>query len=600
MATVHLCRVPFDNTYDNVIEFSSLSLQSQYFTSCTVATITNNQYVKKNDPYIVVPYGYENANVVNSNYVWVEQNNKNYFFFITDKRYNKSDATYLDLEYDVWQSNMLGVEYSLLSNYVNRSHVDRWGTDGLPIWWTANEGFNVTKDHLVQDNTIGASTVTFVVITVVDNEQLYYIVQAQDSFDRTVLTPEYASSESWLDITFNSNNVYNCPAVKSIYSIPYVYNRVQTTIDNNMVKVTLQDPLLFAKSNTITVGEDSWTILGYRVEANGFYEDSQSRHYNQAIFGGMSQIKIGGSSTEGEAIRVPTRPTYNQNSLRSISYESKLFSSQFRRYTLSTLTNTTDIKLEEGNSDKIPIYFSVVRGANRNIAYALGNYGGAGTGYNFSTIFSDTQQGSYNIISNTEATYIQNTASQNETAVLSRLGTAGLYATATAILSMFPPTAPFAVATAFSTASSLTGAITESAKIDAKISDSENSLENFVVSSSSGTMLENVGYGKLRLIVKTSTPTVLNSIYEFLYHYGYTINTYEVPDVYSRYYFNYLSMSTFNIKYLTKKRFSTTVKNSLAAIYRKGVRIWHYNSNTSTNFNMLDYTYENCETSLIG
>ena len=111
MATVHLCRVPFDNTYDNVIEFSSLSLQSQYFTSCTVATITNSQYVKKNDPYIVVPYSYENANVVNSNYVWVEQNGTNYFFFITDKRYNKSDATYLDLEYDVWKSNMIGIDY---------------------------------------------------------------------------------------------------------------------------------------------------------------------------------------------------------------------------------------------------------------------------------------------------------------------------------------------------------------------------------------------------------------------------------------------------------------------------------------------------------
>lgn len=601
MATVHLCRVPFDNTYDNVIEFASLSFQEQYFTNCTVATITNSQYVKKNDPYIVVPYSYENANVVNSNYVWVEQNNKNYFFFITDKRYNKSDATYLDLEYDVWQSNMLGTDYSLVSNYINRSHVDRWDADGTPIWWTANEGFNVTKDHLVQDHTIGASTVTFVVITVVDNEKLYYIVQAQDSFDRPVLSPEYqGGGESWLDITFNSTTVYNCPAVKSIYSIPYVYNRIQTTIDNGKVKLTLQDPLLFATTNTITVGEDTWTILGYRVEANGFYEDQQSQHYNQAIFGGMSQIKNGGSSAEGESISIPTRPNYNQNSLRSIANESKLFSSQFRRYSLSTLTGATDIKLEEANNTDIPIYFSVVRGANRNIIYALGNYGGSGSGYNFSTLFSDTQQGSYNIISNTEATYIQNTASQNETAVLSKLGAAGLYATATAILAMFPPTAPLAVGTAFSTASSLTGAVTETARIDAKISDSENSLENFVVSSSSGTLLENVGYGKLRLIVKTATPTVLNSIYEFLYHYGYTINTYEIPDVYSRYYFNYLSMSTFNIKYLTKKRMSTTVKNSLAAIYRKGVRIWHYNAATAANFNMLDYTYENCETSLIG
>lgn len=594
MATVHLCKVPFDNTYSNVIEFTTVSLQKQYFTACTVATVTNSQYVKKNDMHIVVPYSYEDEEITNSNYIWVEQNNKNYFFFITDKRYNKYDATYLDLEYDVWQNNMLGIDYTLSSNYINRSHVDRWDNSGAPIWWTANEGFNISKDHLVQDNTIGSSTVTFVVITVVDNEKLYYIIQAQDSFNRPVLSLEYqGGGESWLDITFNSTAVYNCPAVKSIYSIPYVYNRINTTIDNNKVKLTLQHPLLFATTNTISVGEDSWTILGYRVESNGFYEDSQSQHYNQAIFGVMSQIDDG-------RISVPTRPDYNQNSLRSIANESKLFSSQFRRYVLSTLTGATDIKLEEANTTNIPIYFSVVRGANRNIVYALGNYGGSGSGYNFSTLFSDTQQGSYNIISNTEATYIQNTASQNETAVLSKLGTAGLYATATAILAMFPPTAPFAVGTAFSTASALTGAVTETARIDAKISDSENSLENFVVSSSSGTLLENVGYGKLRLIVKTATPTVLNSIYEFLYHYGYTINTYETPDVYSRYYFNYISMSSFNINYTTNKHFSTAIKNSLNNIFKNGVRIWHYNANTKSRFNMLDYTYENCETTLIG
>lgn len=594
MATVHLCKVPFDNTYSNVIEFTTVSLQTEYFTSCTVATVTNSQYVKKNDMHIVVPYSYEDEEITNSNYIWVEQNNKNYFFFITDKRYNKYDATYLDLEYDVWQNNMLGIDYTLSSNYINRSHVDRWDNSGVPIWWTANEGFNVTKDHLVQDSTIGSSTVTFVVIAVVDNEKLYYIVQAQDSFNRPVLSPQYqGGGETWLDISFNSTAVYNCPAVKSIYSIPYVYNTVNTTIENNKVKLTLQDPLLFATSNTITVGEDNWTILGYRVEANGMYEDAQSQHYDQAIFGPMSQI-------DGSSIRVPTRPDYTQNTLRSIAYESKLFSSQFRRYTLSTLTNTTDIKLEEANSNNIPIYFCVVRGANRNIAYALGKYGGAGSGYNFSTLFSDTQQGDYNIISNTEASYIQNTASQNETAVLSKLGTAGLYAAATAILAMFPPTMPFAVGTAFSTASSLTGAVTETARIDAKISDSENSLENFVVSSSSGTLLENIGYGKLRLIVKTATPTVLNSIYEFLYHYGYTLNTYETPDVYSRYYFNYISMSSFNINYTTNKHFSTAIKNSLNNIFKNGVRIWHYNANTKSSFNMLDYTYENCETSLIG
>lgn len=597
MATVHLCRVPFDNTYDNVIEFSSLSLQSQYFTGCTVATITNSQYVKKNDPYIVVPYSYENANVVNSNYVWVEQNGTNYFFFITDKRYNKSDATYLDLEYDVWQSNMIGIDYSLASNYINRSHVDRWNTDNSPIWWTANEGFNISKDHLALDNTVGASTVTFVVITVVDNESLYYIIQAMDSFGRTVQTSNYNSE--YIDITFNSTDVYNCPAVKSVYSIPYVYNRVNITVENNVVTAILHDPLLFAIQNTISVGEVSWTINGIRVEANGFYKDNQSSHYNKAVFGPMNQISIGPASTDTYSISLPVRPNYTQNSERSAANESKLYSSQFREYSLSTLNGVYLFKIEEANASSIPVYMSVTRGPTRNIVYALGNYGNS-NGYNFTTLFSDTQSADYPIISNTETEYIQNNQNQNQARVISKVSNGVVGVLETMSISSNPVTAPYAVYSLFSSIGSFISAISENAQQQAKLEDATNAMENFVVSSASGTMLENVGYGKLRLLVKTPNPVVLKSVYEFLYHYGYTINTYTIPNIYSRYYFNYLSMTTFNVNYLTNKGFSTAVKNSLAAIYRKGVRIWHYNSNTSTNFNMLDYTYENCETSLIG
>lgn len=597
MATVHLCRVPFDNTYDNVIEFSSLSLQSQYFTGCTVATITNNQYIKKNDPYIVVPYSYENANVINSNYVWVEQNDTNYFFFITDKRYNKTDATYLDLEYDVWQSNMIGVDYSLASNYINRSHVDRWNADNSPKWWTANEGFNITKDHLVLDNTVGSSSIVFVVITVVDNESLYYIVQAIDSFNRSVRTA--SSNSEYIDITFNSTDVYNCPAVKNVYSIPYVYNRVNITVEDNVVTAILQDPLLFATQNTITVGEDTWTINGIRVEANGYYEDNQSSHYDQAVFGPMHQIFIGSSTTDSYAISLPVRPNYTQNSSRSISNESKLYSSQFRDYKLSTLTGFATFKLEEAISTSITVYVSVTRGPTRNIVYALGNYGNS-TGYNFATLFTDTQTADYPIISNTEATYIQNNQNQNQARIVSKTVNGIVQGFQAAAIASNPATAPYAVYSVFNSVGSFVSAISEYGEQQAKIEDATNATENFIVSASSGTMLESVGYGKLRLLATSPNPVVLNSVYEFLYHYGYTINTYTIPDVYSRYYFNYLSMSTFNINYLTNKRLSTAVKNSLAAIYKKGVRIWHYNSNTYATFNMLDYTYENCETSLIG
>lgn len=593
MATVHLCRVPFDNTYDNVIEFSSLSLQSQYFTGCTVATITNSQYVKKNDPYIVVPYSYENANVVNSNYVWVEQNGTNYFFFITDKRYNKSDATYLDLEYDVWQSNMIGIDYSLASNYINRSHVDRWNTDNSPIWWTADEGFDISKNHLVRADTVGASRISFVVITIVSSDELVYMVQAIDEYGLPVYM--LSDQEGELDISFKYSQSFDQIEVKSIYMLPYIVNNYSYTVTSERVSLTMSNPTVYATKYGILRENDdkpSFYINGIRIGSDGLWQNTDN-----VIFGDLSVIR-GGALGSQYSISLPVRPNYTQNTTRSIANESKLYTSQFRDYQLSTFTDIAHVQLEEANSASIPVYVAVNCSANRSIVYALGNYGGTGTGANLYTLFNDTRNGDYSLISNTEAQYIQGNYNQNQMAIAAK-GITSLYLLAGAFIS-FPVSAPMSLGLGISALSSAAGTAMEYVEQQSKISDLKSVPENFTVVRSDGKCMENTGFGRLRLFVTTAQPTVLNSIYEFLYHYGYTINTFEIPDVYSRYYFNFISLSSFNINYLTNKRFSTAIKNSLSSIFKKGTRIWHYNSNTSTNFNMLDYTYENCETSLIG
>ena len=79
-----------------------------------------------------------------------------------------------------------------------------------------------------------------------------------------------------------------------------------------------------------------------------------------------------------------------------------------------------------------------------------------------------------------------------------------------------PVTAPYAVYSLFSSIGSFVSAISENAQNQAKVEDATNAMENFIVSSSSGTILESVGYGKLRLLAKSPNPVVLNSVYEFL------------------------------------------------------------------------------------
>lgn len=104
MATVRLCKVDFNNRYEDVIDFETSNQQTTYFTSKAVATIQNFQYVKKNDSYIVVNYALDSDIISNTNYIFVSNGDYNYFFFVTDKRYNTITSCFLDIELDYWNT----------------------------------------------------------------------------------------------------------------------------------------------------------------------------------------------------------------------------------------------------------------------------------------------------------------------------------------------------------------------------------------------------------------------------------------------------------------------------------------------------------------
>jgi hypothetical protein len=83
--------------------------------------------------------------------------------------------------------------------------------------------------------------------------------------------------------------------------------------------------------------------------------------------------------------------------------------------------------------------------------------------------------------------------------------------------------------------------------------------------------------------------------YKYLQHYGYKVSNFEVPDIDSRYYYNYIK--TIGSKIHTD--LNNDIKYAIQAIFDKGITVWHYRSSVEFDFKEINnYYYENIEMAL--
>ena len=74
-------------------------------------------------------------------------------------------------------------------------------------------------------------------------------------------------------------------------------------------------------------------------------------------------------------------------------------------------------------------------------------------------------------------------------------------------------------------------------------------------------------------------------------YYGYIVNKIEVPNIKSRYYYNYICTLNTTIK----GSLSADIKNAIAKIFEKGITFFHADHCNTTEYN----NYENIERALI-
>ena len=126
---ISLCTLPFlDNSYQNVLDFGSLSSQYSYFNQQTKKQINGN--VANDSEREQITLNAPLTEIRNYDYLFLTgEDNKRYFYFITNKTYKTSSACVVDVELDVYSTYLF--DHSLSDSFVERTHINRWNGDEI-------------------------------------------------------------------------------------------------------------------------------------------------------------------------------------------------------------------------------------------------------------------------------------------------------------------------------------------------------------------------------------------------------------------------------------------------------------------------------------
>ena len=121
--TVYLCTIPYlNNSYDNVIDFSSITSQREFFINKCGKRVLGNVVVDSSQTSYTLKMNYQGLD--NFDYLFVIDNTKYYYYFITGKHHKTPDSCIVDLELDVWNTFLF--DFDLGESLIERCHVPRW------------------------------------------------------------------------------------------------------------------------------------------------------------------------------------------------------------------------------------------------------------------------------------------------------------------------------------------------------------------------------------------------------------------------------------------------------------------------------------------
>ena len=145
---VHLLtNVPFNLTYNNVMDFNTPTEQITYFLNKTKYVFDKLTYQRVTSSTIKLDINYND--LLDVNYLIFKNDsvkNKWFFAFITDYEFISESTTKITYQLDVFQTYLF--DYEFQSSYIEREHTKRFNDDGTPVINTLDEGLAYGSDYI--------------------------------------------------------------------------------------------------------------------------------------------------------------------------------------------------------------------------------------------------------------------------------------------------------------------------------------------------------------------------------------------------------------------------------------------------------------------
>lgn len=140
---LYLCQMPeIDSSYEHVIDFNSRDSRLSYF-SKRVKRVLDFDF--KGDAFrnqLTIPASLDE--IRETDYCYFLGDDRNYYFyFIDSKSYKTQDTANIEMTLDVFTTYQF--DFKFMSSFVERCHVDRFTSNGLPTYEVVDEGFNYSN-----------------------------------------------------------------------------------------------------------------------------------------------------------------------------------------------------------------------------------------------------------------------------------------------------------------------------------------------------------------------------------------------------------------------------------------------------------------------
>ena len=135
-----------NSDYKHVLTFSSASSLLSHMTQRVLTTTSQNFHADGFVEELVV--GLELPLIRQADYLFFTGiDSRTYYYFIDKKEYHSQNSTKLFLTLDVWNTYQFDIEF--LPSFVERMHVDRWSSNGVPTRELGSEPFSEFDRHII-------------------------------------------------------------------------------------------------------------------------------------------------------------------------------------------------------------------------------------------------------------------------------------------------------------------------------------------------------------------------------------------------------------------------------------------------------------------